>query len=307
MIGIEDISFYLPENSISNYDQKEMFGINDHFIEKKLGIKKTLIKNAADETSDLCIKAYKNVINKKGDVNIGDVEVLVVITQNPDMNIPHTSAIVHGKLDLSENCACFDISLGCSGYVYGLSIIESFMKENNFTKGLLFTADPYSKIINRKDKVTSLLFGDAATVTIISNKPIYQSGKCTFGTVGKRCQELKCENGELFMDGHAVFDFALEYVPRDIELLLKKNNIKIHEVDKFVFHQGSKYIVDSIARILGLPNEKVVFDAEEYGNTISSSIPIILSKEIQKENNKTILISGFGVGLSWSGNILGRV
>ena len=307
MIGIEDIAIYLPENSISNYDQKERFEINDHFIEKKLGIRKMLVKDLIDDTSDLCVKAYNNLIDKENNANIRGIEVLVVVTQNPDMNLPHTSAIVHGKLGLSENCACFDVSLGCSGYVYGLSIIESFMKENNFTNGLLFTADPYSKIINRKDKNTSLLFGDAATVTLVSNKPIYQSNGFTFGTVGKRCQELKCEKGELFMNGRAIADFVMEYIPKDIEALLKKNNHKIDDIDKYVFHQGSKYIVDSIARMLNLPSQKVVFDAGEYGNTISSSIPIILSKEMGNMSSKTILICGFGVGLSWASSILKRV
>lgn len=305
-IGIEAIASYIPENKISNFSRKIQFGIDDHFIGQKIGIRSVSLKDDADETSDLCIRAFKKLSVKTG-LELSDIDTLIVITQNPDTNIPHTSAIVHGKLGLSEHCACFDVSLGCSGFVYGLSIIQSFMKENHFRKGLLFTSDPYSKIVDTNDKNTSLIFGDAASVTLISDKPIYTLQGITFGTLGKECKHLTCRDSKLFMNGRAVFNFVMKYIPADILTLLDRNNIRLQDIDLFVFHQASKHLVDTLSSKLHLDSKKVVFDIHEYGNTVSSTIPIILEKELMKDENSLILISGFGVGLSWSSGILKRV
>jgi 3-oxoacyl-[acyl-carrier-protein] synthase-3 len=305
-IGIKDIASYIPENRISNYERKDIFKITDTFIEDKLGVKQIAVKRDDEETSDLCVKAYEN-LSRKTSIVSSDIEVLTVVTQNPDTIIPHTSSIVHGKLGLKENCACFDIALGCAGFVYGLGIIQSFMKEHGFGTGLLFTADPYSKIVDTTDKNTSLLFGDASSVTLISVNPVYVSRGMTFGTLGSNYRELTYTGGKLQMHGRAVFNFIMRYVPDDIHTLLKKSKIDLRDIDKFVFHQGSRYIVDMLTKRLKLDKDKVVFDIYDYGNTVSSSIPIILEKEISDINNKNILISGFGTGLSWSSALLARV
>jgi len=306
MIGIEEIASYIPEKRISNYDKKEEYAIDDYFIEEKIGVKHVAVKDKNEDTSDLCVQAFNNLA-KKTAINRDDIEVLVVVTQNPDERIPHTSAIVHGKLDIPEKCACFDVSQGCPGFVYGLSIIQSFMKENDFKKGLLFTADPYSKIIDRNDKNTSLLFGDAAAVTLISDNPLFITKKFTFGTIGKDYQNLSCKNGKLHMNGRAVFNFTAKYVPKDIKTLLEKNNLTFKKIDRFIFHQGSKYIVDTISKRLDLNSNKVVFDIYDYGNTVSSSIPIALEKELKDNKILHIVISGFGVGLSIASTVLKKV
>jgi 3-oxoacyl-[acyl-carrier-protein] synthase-3 len=303
MTGIEEIASYIPEKRVSNYDLKEKFEFDDSFIEQKIGVKKVSVKEKIDETSDLCVKAYRN-LEKKTDFNKDEIDCVIVVTQNPDYNIPHTSAIVHGKLNLKETCAAFDISLGCSGYVYALSVIESFMGKNAMKKGLLFTADPYSKIIDSNDKNTSILFGDAATVTVIGRNPVFKSGEYNFGTIGNEYENLICQNEKLGMNGRAIFNFAARYVPQDFKLLLEKNDLKPEDIDSFVFHQGSKFIVDMLTRRLKLDTEKVPFVIEDYGNTISSSIPIILENQLTDPNIKKTLICGFGVGLSWASSIL---
>lgn len=306
MIGIEEIGVYFPEGGVSNYDRKEQFGIDDIFIKEKIGVESLKIKSDDEETSDLCVKAFENILEKK-EIDKSKVDCLVVVTQNPDYNLPHTSAIVHGKLDIHENCACFDISLGCSGYVYALSVIQSFMKENNFKSGLLFTADPYSKIIQPDDKNTSLLFGDAATVTLIDHNPVFVSNKFNFGTIGKDYENLICKQGKLAMNGRAIFNFAARYVPKDIEKLLMKNTKSADDIDLFLFHQGSKHIVETLKRRINIPEGKIPFGVVKYGNTVSSSIPILLSNYVKNKEIGNIVISGFGVGLSWSSTILSRV
>ncbi|TKI71032.1 ketoacyl-ACP synthase III [Sulfurimonas crateris] len=305
MLGIKQIASYLPDNKISNYDKKEKFELDDDFIENKIGVKFHALKEKEEKASDLCVKAFTNLTQKLS-INKDEIDCCVVVTQNPDFNIPHTSAIVHGKLELPQNCACFDISLGCSGYVYGLSNIISFMKNNNLKNGLLFTADPYSDIIDNEDKNTALLFGDGATVTYINEDGTFVPKDFSFGTNGKDYRELLCEE-KLYMNGRAVFNFAATTIPKHIEALLHKNNLENSDIDKYVLHQGSKYIVDTIRKRLKVDESKVPFDMHEYGNTVSSSIPIILEKEIIKEENRRFLISGFGVGLSWGSAIIEKV
>ncbi len=302
MIGIETIATYIPETKKSNYDLKEKFELDDDFIENKIGVKYRALKDDNFKSSDMCVKAFEN-LRSKTELNIEDIECCIVITQNPDYNLPHTSAIVHGKLGLSSSCACFDISLGCSGYVYGLSNIVSFMKNNGMKKGLLFTSDQYSDIIDKEDKNTALLFGDAATVTLISEDSILTPISFSFGTQGADFKELKCEDN-LYMNGRAVFSFTATTAPKHIKSLLVKNSLTDDDINKYYLHQGSKYIVDTIRKRLKINKEKVPFDIAEYGNTISSSIPIMLAKDIHNLENGKIMLSAFGVGLSWASAIL---
>lgn len=305
MLGIKEIASYLPEKRVSNYDKKIKFELDDDFIENKIGVKSHSLKEENEKSSDLCVKAFDNLI-KKIDIDIESIDCCIVVTQNPDFNIPHTSAIVHGKLGLLNKCACFDISLGCSGYVYGLSNILAFMKNNGLKNGLLFTSDPYSDIIDKEDKNTALIFGDGSTVTYISEDAIFVPQDFSFGTNGGSYKELICED-KLYMNGRAVFNFTATIIPIHIQELLKKNELNDNNIDKYVLHQGSKYIVDTIRKRLKVDESKVPFDMYEYGNTISSSIPIILEKEIRNIKNNIIVVCGFGVGLSWASSILKKI
>lgn len=305
MLGIEEIATYLPQKKVSNYDKKDKFNLTDEFIEDKLGIKSHTLKEDNESSSDLCVKAFENLLKKKN-LDINEIECCIVVTQNPDYNIPHTSAIVHSKLNLNEDCACFDISLGCSGFVYSLANIISFMSMHGFKKGLLFTSDQYSQIIDKSDKNTDVIFGDASAVTLITENPIWLLKDTLFGTKGKLYEELICKES-LYMNGRAIFNFAAQNVPKHIKKLLDKNNLTDDDIDKYLLHQGSKFIVDTISKRLKIDKNKVPFDIYDYGNTISSSIPILLENLIKEDGPKRYLISGFGVGLSWASAILEKV
>jgi 3-oxoacyl-[acyl-carrier-protein] synthase III len=306
MLGVQEIASYIPEKRISNYSRKEKFGITDEFIKEKIGVEFVSIKSDFENSSDLCIKAFHN-LQKKVSINKDEIEVIIVVTQNPDYNLPHTAALVQGRLNLPESCASFDISLGCSGFVYGLSVIESFMTCNNMTKGILLTSDPYSKIVDPNDKNTTLLFGDAATATLISDKPVYSTEAFDFGTNGKSYNELICEDNTLYMNGRAISTFARKHVPDGIINFLKKTNFTVSDIDQFLFHQGSRFMVKTLGKMLELDSSKYMFDVADFGNTVSSSIPILLEKQIPQTENKLLLASGFGVGLSWANVILKRV
>jgi len=305
MLGIQEIASYLPEKKVSNYDKKEKFELDDDFIENKIGVKYHTAKDNNEKASDLCVKAFQN-LTKKLDIKKENIDCCIVVTQNPDFKIPHTSAIVHGKLDLSQSCACFDISLGCSGYIYGLSNIIAFMKSNNLKNGLLFTADPYSEIIDHDDKNTDVIFGDGATVTYISQDPLYIPTDFSFGTNGKAYREILCDD-KLYMNGRAVFNFTATTIPKHIKAQLEKKELVDSDMDKYILHQGSKYIVDTIRKRLKIEESKVPFDMYEYGNTVSSAVPLILEKEIDKSENKRMLLAAYGIGLSWGSAIIEKV
>jgi len=302
MIGIEQIGVYIPKKRLSNLDLRDKFQIDEDFVKNKIGVVSRSLKAPDEKASDLCIKAFED-LQSKVSFSLEEIQCCVVVTQNPDYNVPHVSAIVHGVIGLSEQCACFDISLGCSGYVYGLSIVTAFMQANGMEKGVLFTADPYSEIIDEEDKNTVLIFGDAATATLLDVNADLTPLGYDFGSKGAGYKNLINE-GKLSMNGRAVFNFTATSVPISINVLLNKLELNKEDIDRWYFHQGSKYIIDTITRRLGLDKEKVVFDMYEYGNTVSSSIPILLSNDLAAlHKGEKIGLSGFGVGLSWASAI----
>ena len=161
-LGIAAVAAYIPEDYLDNLERAPALDAGEDLLRDKIGVLKVSRKRADEETSDLAVKAVRRLF-EQGAARPEEVDCLVVVTQNPDgYGLPHTSARVHGKLGLPTSCAVFDLSLGCSGYVYGLSVITALMQAQGLRCGLLVTADPYSKIINPHDRNTSLLFGDAA-------------------------------------------------------------------------------------------------------------------------------------------------
>ncbi len=309
MVGIKAIASYFPEKRISNIDRAEEAGKEVDFIIDKVGFTSLLRKGEDEDTSDLCVGAFEALLAQEPQIQRDQIDCLIVVTQNPDgFGLPHTSAIVQHKLRLGENVAAFDVSLGCSGFVYALDVIQAFMDAQGLRHGLLFTADPYSKVMDPEDYNTELLFGDAAAVTYISEEPVFRSRKSTYCTNAKLSHSIKVdeETRILSMLGNNVFKFAVSKVPPQVEKCLEMNGLDKDEVDLYLMHQGSKYIVDNLVPLLDVPPEKVPFLAAETGNTVSSSIPLML-EQYMDSNEKTILISGFGVGLSWATSILERV
>ena len=301
MLGIRNIASYIPSGRESNLSAEKIkaFGITEEFVLKKIGVRERSVMDTNQCTSDIALKALQQLL-EKSDLAPTDIQTLIVITQNPDSNLPHMSAVLHGLGGLDEKCASFDVGLGCSGYVYGLSIISSFMVANGFTKGVLVTADPYSKIVDPKDKNTALLFGDAATATLIAEDPEFILGPFRFGTIGSLSHALSCREGKLSMNGREVFNFAATRIPSEIRALLDGSGYQLGDIDAFIFHQGSRYILETIGSRLEIPLDRIRFGLEDVGNTVSSSIPLLLEKEMAKTGGKKIILSGFGVGLSYA-------
>lgn len=296
---IAAIGTYLPAKRISNADKVAAFGLEPDFLRKKLGIFSRAEKAADEDTSDLCVKAFEN-LTTRANIALEDVQLCCVVTQNPDRNIPHTAAIVHQKLGLSRHCMTFDISQGCAGFVHAIALVSAHMERFGLHDALVFTSDPYSKVVDPNDKGTALIFGDAAAATLLRRGSTgYSVVDAQFGTEPATTSCLHTADGPLKMDGAAVLFHATHQVPGSIQSLLEKNGVLINDVDLVVLHPGSKRVVDLIQKSLSLDPTKVPFEIGEIGNTVSSSIPLVLQRHVDEKNLKMLVLSGFGVGFSW--------
>lgn len=299
ILGIKAIASYIPEGRESNLALADRFDVDESFLTDKIGVLERAIKAPGQDTSDLAFLALDRLLQQQA-LDVGSIQALVVVTQNPDHNIPHVSAQVHGRAGLAESCAAFDISLGCSGYVYGLAILRAFMQAQGLENGVLVTADPYSKIIDADDRNTVLLFGDAATATLVSSDPAWSIEAFSLKSRGKDWAAIRTQGGKFEMDGRSVFNFAATTIPRDVTAMLAETEITPDQVDRYVLHQGSRFIVKTIADRLRQPLEKFPIEIEHCGNTVSSTIPLIAEHLIHDRLARNVVLSGFGVGLSWA-------
>ena len=307
MIGIKAIATYLPPQAIDNIAQAKEFGETEDFLRNKIGALRLPRKEAGQETSDLAMQAVQALFEQRPALDRNTVDAIVVVTQNPDgEGLPHTAAVLQRKLELPNTVAAFDVSLGCSGYVYGLFVLKGFLEASGLSNGILVTADPYSKVVDPQDRATSLLFGDAATATWLGPDPQWTLDAVAYGTNGAGAEYLKTEHGRLHMNGRQVFNFALSQVAPHIRQLLQRQGLAAEDVDLYCLHQGSAAIVEAIARQFPGLTERFVKDMLETGNTVSSSIPLLLQKRAFGGGAQCILLSGFGVGLSWASAIISK-
>lgn len=302
---LHSIASYVPEQSIDNLAQAAGFCETEEFIRSKIGPIQLPTKDSAEETSDMAVKAVHKLLNKVA-LDPSAIEALVLVTQNGDETLPHTSARVHAKLGLPKTTAVFDVSLGCSGYVYGLQILKGFMQASGFTNGVLVTADPYSKIIDRSDRSTTLLFGDASTATLLSDEGTWSLSQPIMCSDGSGADNIVVKAGKFHMNGRQVFNFAATEIPKQIKALLEREKLLEDDIDCYCLHQGSAGILDTISRRFPEVKEKFINKLALTGNTVSSSIPLLLEEELVKPDNSKILISGFGVGLSWASMVISR-
>lgn len=320
MTKIQAIEYHFPK--------KRMLNDPTNRLTKKLGISARYIADKDETASDLAIQAAEKLF-ENGVCKRSEIDFLLFCTQTPDYILPTTACIIQEKLKLPTNCGALDFNLGCSGFVYGLSLAKGLIESGQAKKVLLLTADSYSKLINEHDISTSLLFGDAAAATLITeSSDVNNLGPFVFGTDGRGAKDLivyaggfrepmhtaasieyEDEKGNvrsrsnLYMNGSEVFNFAMREVPKAIDELLAKENTTLDDYDYFIFHQANKYMLEALRRRINIDKNKFSIQLDDCGNTVSSTIPIALKKEMelgQIKNGDKILLVGFGVGLSWS-------
>lgn len=325
-IAIKGISACVPKNTEHNIDYS---WVTEEEIRKFMdatGVQHRRIVPDDVCTSDLCYAAADKLLNDL-QWERSQVEILVFVSQTADYVLPVTSAILQDKLGLSKECVAFDVPLGCSGYIYGLSVIAGMMKATGLKKGLLLVGDTSSKLASKKDKSTAPLFGDAGTATALELSDDAAPLLFNLGTDGTGYEAIIVPHGnsrnkataeslvynkidegiernscQLVLEGMDVFSFGITQAPKTVNALLTHFNVDKDAVDHFVFHQANLMMNKMITKKLKLPDEKIPYSLEHFGNTSSATIPLTIVTELNKqvsEAPKKLIMCGFGVGLSW--------
>jgi len=324
-IKLSGISGCVPKQIEDNKNLSLLTENERELFIKTVGIRYRRVAPKGVTASDLCFTAVEKLLNDLN-WNREEIKILVFITQTPDYIIPNTSSVLQEKLKLSKNCIAFDVNLGCSGYVYGLSIIGGLLQNMVGGKALLLVGDVSTQTISNKDKSTAPLFSDAGTATALEfslNHEIHfnlQTDGKEFddiivpdGGFRNRVNEKSFElneyeggilrsNLDMKLDGLKIFNFALREIAPNINNLLREKNIDKSSVDYFVFHQANLLMLESVRKKLQAEPEKVPYSLHDYGNTSSASIPVTMLTKLREHlvsQKLSLLLSGFGVGLSW--------
>lgn len=323
---IQSIEYYLPETIITNDDlQIENPDWNLEKVTEKSGVVQRHIAGENETAYDLSIRACDKLF-QTNDKN--DIDGIICCTQSPDYIMPSNSFLLHNYLNLEDRVFAFDFNHACTGYIYCLAMANAFVKAGMAKQILLVTADTYSKYINNKDRSTRVLFGDGAAVTIVKesnerkgiididlrssgsgyNMFRIPAGGLRLPKSDSTSVEIEDDRGnvrtqnDIEMDGFGVWSFINSVAPKQVDRLLKKNNVEKTDVDQFIFHQASQMTLESIMKLLKLDEEKVFINIRYIGNTVSASIPIALKDAIDQDKidiGSTLILSGFGVGLSY--------
>lgn len=319
---IKAISYYLPKNVLDNEQLSKQFSEwSANKIILKTGINKRHIAEKDEFVSDMAINASKKLFEDY-QIDPKIIDFVLLCTQSPDYFLPTTSCIVQDKLGIPNSAGALDFNLGCSGYVYGLAISKGLISSGIANNILLITSETYSKYIHDLDRGNKTIFGDGAAATLISNQDgIAEILDFDLGTDGSGAENLIVRNGatknpkrefketindsNLYMNGSEIFSFTLESVPNLVKNTLKKNKLEINNIDLFIFHQANKFILDHLRKKINIEENKFYICIENFGNTVSSTIPIALKEAIKENKLKgNVLLAGFGVGYSWGSCII---
>ena len=325
---IKAISYFLPEKIVTNDDLvKEFPEWTVDKIAGKVGVTERHIASETETATDMATQAAEKLFDEHG-IDRNTIDFVLFCTQSPDYFLPTSACLIQNKLGLSTSCGALDFNLGCSGFVYGLSVAKGLIAGGIATNVLLLTAETYSKHIHPKDKGNRTIFGDAAAATLVSKDGFASIENFSLGTDGRGAENLIVKKGGqrqtqalndtiidesgnltssdfLFMNGGEIFNFTSEAVPVLVEQVLAKNKLTKEDIQLFVFHQANKYMMNYLRKLIDIEPERFYFCLEKVGNTVSSTIPIALY-EAQKEGKLVgnVLLAGFGVGYSWGATVL---
>jgi 3-oxoacyl-[acyl-carrier-protein] synthase-3 len=308
---IRAIRTFLPERVLTNSELTQEFpSWNAERIQSKTGVLQRHVADESQSTSALAIGAGEALL---GDLQLDRLAIdkLILCTQTPDHLVPSTSCLVHHKLGLPSRCGAFDINMGCSGYVYGLSAAQAFVTSGQASTTLLINADTYTKLLRHDDLATRAIFGDGATATLITRSSLgARIDSIAFGTDGSRYRDFIAYNSGLVrddadgrfiaMDGPAIFNFTIDRIPPELASFLAANGLTQTEIRYFVFHQANRYILKHLGKKMFIDESRMPIRLECVGNLVSASIPALLQELLPGlERGDRVVLVGFGVGLSW--------
>lgn len=331
-VGISGITAAVPLNVINNYEYDLYFKKEDiREIIDKIGVKERRFVDENTCSSDLCFAAAEKLLNEMC-INRDEIDLLIFISQTPDFRMPATSVLLQERLRLSSSTITLDINLGCSAFLYGLTVAYSLVTAGGIRKALILDGETRSKVYSLKDRKTGFLFGDGGVAALIEKGENFRESWFSLNSDGSRASLIKipaggyrkmssCETvkekvvdeyGNIrsdeqgYMNGADVFNFVIREVPKDFNKLLEYSGTNVNLIDYFIFHQANKYINSFLAKKLKLPEDKVPSTIEKFGNTSSVSIPLTIVSELANKLSlhKRLLLSGFGVGLTWGTAII---
>lgn len=329
-IGIAAIAACVP--SKVEYNKDLGYFMSEEEIQKaiqNIGIEERRVAEKDVCASDLCFKAAEKLM-EDNNIDKSTIDALIFVSQTSDYHQPATAPILQYRLGLSKGTLSFDINLACSGYVYGLSTAYAYACQPGINRVLLLVGETMSKIVSRRDKVNTPLFGDAGTATLVEKG---EYGKSVFSlhsdgsgsevmmipdggfrnpTTADSLAEETDSNGDVRtrlqfrMDGMAVFNFGMSEEPRDVKNLLAEAGLELSQLDLLIYHQANKFMTDFFTKWLKFDKSKTPYSIRKFGNTSSASIPLTVVTEVKEKypERKNVIFSGFGAGLSWGSVLL---
>lgn len=321
-VTIVGIGTAIPEKILTNDDLTKMVDTSDEWIRSRTGICQRRIADKNTATSDLCVLAAEKALEDAG-ITAEELDLIIVATFSPDMLIPSTACIVQDRIG-AKNAGAFDLSAGCSGFLYGLATGSQFVASGAYDTVLVIGADTLSKFLDWEDRSTCILFGDGAGAVVLKSSPP-NTGILSFylGSDGSGADLLKMPAGGsrlpasqetikerqhyIRMNGKEVFKFAVKVMGEASIKALEKCGLTKENIDFLIPHQANYRIIDAAVKRLNLPPDKVYVNLDRYGNTSSASVPVALEEALKEGKIKKgdiVVLVAFGGGLSWGASVI---
>ncbi len=327
-VGVTALAGAVPHTVIDNYRYTDYFPADQvREVVDKVGIYERRFVDKNTCSSDLCFAAAQRLIDDN-DIDRSEIDLLIFISQTPDYRMPATSVLLQHRLGLPNSTVAFDINLGCSAFIYGLNVVYALMSGGNYRKALLLDGETRSKVYSPKDRRSAFLFGDGGVAALIERDEKFGRSYFSLNSDGSRGDLIKINAGgyrmpssaetvkekvvdeygnirseeQGYMMGGDVFNFVIREIPKDIKKTLEYSGKTVADFNYFIFHQANNFINSYLAKKLKLDTARIPSTIEKYGNTSSVSVPLTIADQLKGklEGENTLLLSAFGVGMTWA-------
>lgn len=331
-IGITAMAAAVPKHVINNYEYTTYFPADQvKEVVDKIGVYQRRFADENTCSSDLCYAAAEKLF-ADNQIDRSEIDLLIFISQTPDYRMPATSLLLQNRLGLSSSCIAFDINLGCSAFLYGLSVAFSMIKDGHIRKALILDGETRSKVYSPKDRRSAFIFGDGGIAALVELNEKFGKSHFSLNSDGSRADLIMIKGGgyrhmssletltekvvdeygnirsdeQGYMNGGDVFNFVIREVPRDIKKTLELSETSTDDINFYVFHQANNFINSYIAKKMKLDTSKIPSTIHKFGNTSSVSVPLTIVSELRDklDGQKTLLLSAFGVGMTWATAII---
>lgn len=320
---IKNLSSYLPENILTNYDLEKKLDTNNDWIVTRTGIEERRIADKNESSANMAIKAVKKLIEKNE--NISDADAVIVATSTKSYTFPSTAGLIQKEFNIKNSCLAFDISAACSGYIYALNTAASLIESGECKKVLIVATEKCSDIINWEDRSTAILFGDGVSAALIEAREDDESGVIIATDIGSEpndeilivkgggsAEPITEKNVEdklnsISMEGTEVFKKAVTTFDETIRKTVKSANLELSDLNLIITHQANTRIMNAVAKKLGLDDSKFYVNIQKYGNTSAASVGIAFTEAFEKNAIKKgdyVLLTAFGAGLTWGSTLI---